>query len=530
MKPLNLDNSPCSPTSSNCVIWQGPDLTCIKLCKGDTVSEVIAKLATELCVIMDQLNITNYDLSCFDLTACPPTNFQALIQFLINHICALEKVIIPSTVSTVPTVPAVTTTTTTDFTTGGRSPVSSTCPDCVVTVASCFIVGTQTTMQLVDYVTLIAEKVCAIIDDIVDLQNQITNVSLRVTVLENTPAVSYTLPSILVDCTLQNSPLIGSGGGATQIDLVLNALINDPVYGYCALTTVLGTTPSLNTAIGSACILSTSTSLVYGTPMSVAYSTNWVSTPLTLADSFTNAWISICDIFNYTASLVAVTVVDAGANITVTPVTVGTTTTYTVASTGLSSFAASMTINSSYQPLDGSILLKDPALVTGLLDGQVIHQYNSIASDNVVVTATATPGSYVANASVPACSFGTFDNATTGSFTVTIDGMYLIEGCANLKAIGDYSAYWQSGVLGTAAGSFGVGLYTLSNNLLSGQFHTILPEVNKTFNASTSVLAYLIKDTVIHLGLLNLTDRNYNGNSYGGEFADSIQFSITKIK
>ena len=62
MKPLNLDNSPCSPTSSNCVIWQGPDLACIKLCKGDTVSDVIAKLATELCTIMDMLNVTNYDL------------------------------------------------------------------------------------------------------------------------------------------------------------------------------------------------------------------------------------------------------------------------------------------------------------------------------------------------------------------------------------------------------------------------------------------------------------------------------------
>ena len=47
MKPLNLDNSPCSPTSSNCVIWQGPDLACIKLCKGDTVSDVVAKLAAE---------------------------------------------------------------------------------------------------------------------------------------------------------------------------------------------------------------------------------------------------------------------------------------------------------------------------------------------------------------------------------------------------------------------------------------------------------------------------------------------------
>jgi hypothetical protein len=86
MKPLNFDNSPCSPISSNCVIWQGPNLDCIKLCTGDTVSDVVAKLATELCTIMDQLNISNYDLSCFDLVGCKPDTYQAFLQFLIDQV------------------------------------------------------------------------------------------------------------------------------------------------------------------------------------------------------------------------------------------------------------------------------------------------------------------------------------------------------------------------------------------------------------------------------------------------------------
>jgi len=83
MKPLNLDNRPCSPISSNCVIWQGPDIPCIKLCTGDTVSDIVFKLATELCTIMDTLDIKNYDLSCFDLAVCPPDTFQELIQFCV---------------------------------------------------------------------------------------------------------------------------------------------------------------------------------------------------------------------------------------------------------------------------------------------------------------------------------------------------------------------------------------------------------------------------------------------------------------
>jgi hypothetical protein len=277
MKPLNLDNSPCSPTSSNCVIWQGPDLACIKLCAGDTVSDVIAKLATELCTILDQLNIENYDLSCFNSSACPPGDFQELIQFLINHICELE----------------------------GVTPIDKsvpTCPDCVVSVAACFIEGTTTTMQLVDYVNMIANRICSILTAITDLQNQINELDIRVTVLENAPPPIFTLPSILVDCTLQDTPYIGFGGAATPINTVLEALINDNTYGYCALRTATGLPAELQAAVASQCITSATESLVYGTPMGTAYLGTWVGSPSTVADAITDLWISICDIRNYLES------------------------------------------------------------------------------------------------------------------------------------------------------------------------------------------------------------------------------------
>lgn len=87
MKPINTDQSGCSPISSNCIIWQGPDIECLKLCKGDTVSEVVYKLATELCDIMTTLKITSYDLTCLNLGSCEPKDFQELIQLLIDKIC-----------------------------------------------------------------------------------------------------------------------------------------------------------------------------------------------------------------------------------------------------------------------------------------------------------------------------------------------------------------------------------------------------------------------------------------------------------
>jgi hypothetical protein len=86
MKPLNLDKSSCNPISSNCVIWGGPDIECINLCKGDTITEVTYKLALELCQVMELLNVTNYDLDCLELS-CPPKDFNELIQAIITALC-----------------------------------------------------------------------------------------------------------------------------------------------------------------------------------------------------------------------------------------------------------------------------------------------------------------------------------------------------------------------------------------------------------------------------------------------------------
>ena len=312
MKPLNLDNRPCSPTSSDCVIWSGRDLQCINLCAGDSVTDVVYKLATELCTIMDELNITNYDLSCFDLAACPPADFQALIQFLIQQICLLQGVTSPTK-----NLPA--------------------CPDCVVSVAACFIVGTQTTMQLIDYVNAIAERVCSIIDQITVINNEIANLTLITEDLQfqidNLP--TYTLPSIEVNCTLSGPGDYNViGGGTYAIDLILQALVNDPTYGYCSLLGSTGLPTEMLSAVAGACITASSPSIANpASTMGAEYSPDWINSPVTIADTIVNLWISLCDIRDGLAGL-ASTVVDAGNGIDVTSATVGTVTTYTVSLLG----------------------------------------------------------------------------------------------------------------------------------------------------------------------------------------------------
>ena len=259
MKPLNYDNSPCSPISSNCVIWQGPDLPCIKLCKGDTISDVVEALALELCGILDILDIKNYDLTCFDITACGPKDFVTLIQFLIDRICALENIDATATTTT-----------------------AAGCPDCVVSVAPCFIIGTQTTMQLVDYVNAIGQRICSIITDIANINSQITSILIRVTALEDAPSPAIPIPSIVINCNI--GTLLS--GNSYSLDIVLDQLINNTTNGYCSLIGVLGTISQIGTSLVPACSFSTD----------ITSNPNWTATPTTLAESITNIWIALCQI------------------------------------------------------------------------------------------------------------------------------------------------------------------------------------------------------------------------------------------
>lgn len=283
MKPLNYDNSPCSPISSNCVIWQGPDIPCIKLCSGDTISEVVYKLALELCTVLDTLNVTNYDLSCFNLTACGPNDFQALIQFLIEQICALQ-----TEVNNLAD-PATSTIINTTKTTGSET---------LVTVAPCFVIGGVTVMTVSEYAQAIGTKVCSLVSQIATINSSILSLDNRVTALESAPAPVFTLPSIPVDCTLSGT--IVSPGSYT-IDAVLNALLNDNTYGYCALKSATGEASAITAAVLSQCIADADLSLVFGTAFSVAYAGTWVTSSNldTAADAINNLWIAICDVYNH---------------------------------------------------------------------------------------------------------------------------------------------------------------------------------------------------------------------------------------
>ena len=135
-KPTNTRSNGCAVTTSNCVVWQGPDLCCIDLCHGDTISDVINEIAKKICKIFEMLDVQSYDLSELIDKECPPANFVELIQLLIDTVA---KVNLGASVTT--------------GTTSG-------CPDCDMSVAACFQQQYGQIMSMTDYVTAIGVKLC----------------------------------------------------------------------------------------------------------------------------------------------------------------------------------------------------------------------------------------------------------------------------------------------------------------------------------------------------------------------------------
>ena len=253
--------------SSNCVIWNGPDIDCISLCKGDNVTEVVFKLATELCTLLDTFKITNFDLSCFDLQKCTPDDFIALIQLLIDKICENEGIS--------PTTP----------TTGG-------CPDCEVPICTDILFNPLTpsgdpitSMQLKDYVLAIGQRVCTLIDQIGTINATLNDLNVRISALENSATPTFELPEITPVCVLP--------GVLAPLDLVLIALEQE----FCTLQQATGDNTAILTALQAACSGINSAPQLTGTG-TMSDISGWFSAPANLSQSFSNLWKVVCDMRN----------------------------------------------------------------------------------------------------------------------------------------------------------------------------------------------------------------------------------------
>lgn len=267
----NTAEQGCSPVSSNCVIWQGPDLPCINLCNGDTVSDVVYKVAEYLCTIQGTLSLSNLDLSClvsFCSSANPAPTTKTLftvLDFIVKKVCCLNTTVAAIQPGNNYTEPNLQLPTCLQYTDPGNG---------------------QTVTQLIhnQYTLRLGNQFCTLKATVDTHTSQIStiNTTLASQQVQINNLQSAGLPSITPKCVL---PAV-----STPINTVLTALESQ----YCDLRAQVGASNQVVSAIAQQCSnLSALPALSQTGNMNAI--TGWNNTLTNLAQSFQNLWITVCD-------------------------------------------------------------------------------------------------------------------------------------------------------------------------------------------------------------------------------------------
>ena len=263
----NTADQGCSPVSSNCVIWQGPSLSCINLCNGDTVSDVVYKLAVELCDLQDQLDLSDLDLACV-VQACqtcpePVKTLSAVLDLIITKTCDLELLI-------------------EDLANGSGEYIE---PNLSLPACLQYVNAQGQNVTSVAHSTFsstMATKICAMNTLVNNHTSQITGHENRIVVLENKTA--DLLPTIVPNC------VFGCDVTSKTLNITLDALEDQ----FCLLRGTIGTTTAITAAAAQQCAGLASAS-AFGQSGTLGNITGWKSSVTTLSDSFNNLWITVCD-------------------------------------------------------------------------------------------------------------------------------------------------------------------------------------------------------------------------------------------
>ncbi len=254
--------------SSNCVVWQGPDLCCINLCTGDSVSDVVHKLAIELCTLQQELDLSDMDLKCiFDACqACPQPEktLKVILQLLIDKVCSLEDLI-------------------------NSLDVSTAGDELIVRMANCFHYQVDgdwiRDLKHSEYTKRIGQRVCDLGDQIAlflssinNLQDQIDTLDTRVDVLENQGDLQ-----VIPICVYPNST-------PRNIDEAWETL----EAAFCSLRGATGAPGEILDVVDNECLPLPGETAVK--KLSDNAQVLWTGSSQTLADTLTKMWLAICDL------------------------------------------------------------------------------------------------------------------------------------------------------------------------------------------------------------------------------------------
>ena len=266
----NTADQGCSPVSSNCVIWQGPSLSCINLCNGDTISSVVYKVATDLCTIKTSLDLTSLDLSCLvsfcaSVNPAPTTKtLSAVLDFIIDKVCCLNTKVdnLPSSSASAYTEPNIALPTCLQYTdpaTGQNVAV----------------------LQHSTFTLRLANRYCDLKVIVDSHTTTLATYNTRITTLEN--SVGYVPPTVTPNCLL-----------TPGTPVAMHTLLDEVEAQYCTLRTVLGTNQALTAGIAQQC-QNLGSSPALSTSGTISSLTGWNATSSTVGTAIQNIWVVLCD-------------------------------------------------------------------------------------------------------------------------------------------------------------------------------------------------------------------------------------------
>lgn len=289
MIPFNSNKTGgCDNVSSNCVVWQGPDLPCIDLCHGDTISNVIAKLCEELVELskspgsghntMNMVRIDQSGLQNKDGQSAQEVNNQTELTNLIIENVVQARQLNQSEFGTQDVL---------------NTPVSL--PE-VLQYQDPNTASIVRALPLQQYATLLGTRIVETTNSINTLQGQVANHEGRIISLENSEKRNKTNPTekqILTTC-------VGNPGRLTN----LSTALTEVERAFCGLQAGTGPQADLAASIGYQGASMASAKRLNG-PGTLSTYNGFVNSPSSLAQSFTNAWIVINDMRAALDSLIA---------------------------------------------------------------------------------------------------------------------------------------------------------------------------------------------------------------------------------
>jgi hypothetical protein len=273
MKPISPNASKygkngCMPVSASCVVWNGPDISCINLCSGDTIDEVVYQLAQILCDITENvLDVTTLDFECLlaEGQAAPDTLLETL-QLIITNACTPDPPPPPTPPTPLPDVQL---------------------PDCLYYVNS--EGDTVTALPLDEYAAYLASIICRLIADINSINAVITTINTRVTILESIVSGGGSTPpvtTVVTQCLSNNT----TPGESLPIDVAFYNL----EQRLCEYTSLLGSVTSWQNMLNNVCIDANTPQPCSTTGATYGDVPGWISNVQTVADAMTNLWLVVC--------------------------------------------------------------------------------------------------------------------------------------------------------------------------------------------------------------------------------------------